>query len=62
MKRICNQCSEIIKHDGFVIDDGTEYYCSETCLHERISKEDYEELYIEGLAYWTVFDDEEEEE
>ncbi len=62
MKRICNQCDEELIDDGYVIDDGTEYYCSEKCLHERIGEKEYLELYNEGLAYWTTFEEEEENE
>ena len=62
MTRICNNCGEKLGFDGFVIDDGTEYYCSEKCLYERIGEEEYLELYEEGLAYWTEWNEDEEEE
>jgi hypothetical protein len=62
MIRKCNLCDNHLNGEGYVIDDGTEYYCSEKCLHERVGKEDYLELYNEGLAYWTTFEEEEENE
>ena len=62
MKRFCNQCDEELIGEGYVIDDGTEYYCSEKCLHERIGQEEYIKLYNEALAYWTEFEEEEEDE
>ena len=60
MKRICNCCDKEIKYEGYVIDDGSTYYCSKKCLHKHISKEDYLEMYEEGLAYYTSFDEDEE--
>lgn len=62
IKRKCNCCGKEIKSEGFVIDDGTTYYCSEECLHEHISEEEYLEMYNEGLAYYTTFEDDEDDE
>ncbi len=61
MKRVCNTCDQELGFDGFVVDDGTEYYCSEECLYKRITEEEYIELYEEGLAYWTEFEEDEED-
>ena len=61
MTRVCNSCGNDLNYEGYVIDDGTEYYCSEKCLFERIGEKEYLELYKEGLAYWTEFEEEEEE-
>lgn len=61
-KRICDHCGKEIEYDGFVIDDGTTYYCSEECLHQVISEEEYLEMYNEGLAYYTTFEDDEDDE
>jgi hypothetical protein len=60
MIRKCNLCNNDLNYEGYVIDDGTEYYCSEKCLHERIGEKEYLELYDEGLAYWTEFEEEED--
>ena len=56
--RICSECNQKM-YEGFVIEDGMEYYCSENCLHKNISQEDYLELYDngEGNSYWTIFDE-----
>ena len=62
MIRNCNLCDIELQGEGYVIDDGTEYYCSERCLFERIGEEEYLQLYEEGLAYWTQFEEEEENE
>lgn len=58
MKRFCNSCGNELNYQGYVIDDETKYYCSEKCLFERIGEDDYLELYDEGLAYWTEFEEE----
>ena len=50
--RICNACG-IEMSDGYVINDGEEYYCSDDCLHSAFSEEEYEELCSEDCAYWT---------
>lgn len=50
--RICNTCGEAM-FMGFCIGDGDEYYCTETCLHEEYTEEQYEELYEAECAYFT---------
>lgn len=61
MIRVCNHCGEDVGSSGFVLDPGTEYYCDEHCLFQRITPEEYTELSSEGLAYWTKFEEEEDE-
>lgn len=53
-KRICSECGKEMT-EGFVIDGGTEYYCSEECLHKNYTHEEYMEMYEdgEGETYWT---------
>ena len=52
--RICSECG---KHmgQGYVIDAGLEYYCSDECLHKHYTEEEYLELYADGYgdSYWT---------
>lgn len=52
--RICTECGSIMT-EGFCIENGMEYYCSEECLHKNISEEEYLELYDDGNGdtYWT---------
>ena len=52
--RVCSECGKPIT-EGFCIEDGAEYYCSEDCLHKNLSDEEYENLYDEGRgnSYWT---------
>ena len=56
MHRICAICGANLT-SGYVIDDGLEYYCSDDCLHGAYSKAEYDELFQEGRAYWTKWDD-----
>lgn len=58
-KRTCSECGKEMT-EGFVIDGGTEYYCSEECLHKNYTHEEYMEMYEdgEGETYWTQWDDE----
>ena len=52
--RICSECGKVM-YEGFCIDNGAEYYCSEYCLHKNLTEEEYEELYDDGRgdSYWT---------
>lgn len=51
-KRICLECGKEMEH-GYCIDGGKEYYCSEWCLHQHHTEEEYEGMYDAGVAYWT---------
>ena len=52
--RVCSECGKPMT-EGFCIEDGAEYYCSEDCLHKNLSDEEYENLYDDGRgnSYWT---------
>ena len=52
--RACSECGKPMT-EGFCIEDGAEYYCSEDCLHKNLSDEEYENLYDDGRgnSYWT---------
>ena len=52
--RVCSECGKPMM-EGFCIEDGAEYYCSEDCLHKNLSDEEYENLYDDGRgnSYWT---------
>ncbi|ADY13668.1 hypothetical protein [Sphaerochaeta globosa] len=41
--RICTEC-EALMVEGYCIDGGSEYYCSDTCLHEHYSREEYDAM------------------
>lgn len=69
--RKCNACGAGM-NEGYCIEGGIEYYCSDACLHTEITHEEYMELYAdgEGDSYWTdwsedpdeYLDDEDEDE
>lgn len=52
--RICSDCKEIMT-EGYVIDNGLDYYCSDTCLEKNMSRKEFNKLYNdgEGDSYWT---------
>lgn len=60
--RHCDECGKEM-WDGYCIENGIEYYCSEECLHKNISEEYFEELYDngDGDSYWTEWYEEQEE-
>ena len=50
--RICSECGSAMI-EGYVIDDGSEYYCSDACLNKHYSMDEYMEMYNNDEAYWT---------
>lgn len=52
--RVCSICSSLMI-EGYVIDGGSEYYCSDECLKVDITLEKFKELYNDGATetYWT---------
>lgn len=52
--RCCSECGKSM-YEGFCIENGAEYYCSEECLHKHLTEEEYENLYDDGNgdSYWT---------
>ena len=52
--RCCSECGNPM-YEGFCIESGAEYYCSEECLHKHLSEEEYNNLYDDGKgeSYWT---------
>ena len=52
--RACSECGKPMT-EGFCIEDGAEYYCSEECLHKHLTEEEFDNLYDEGRgnSYWT---------
>ena len=56
--RMCSECGKPMT-EGFCIEDGAEYYCSEECLHKNLTEEEYENLYDDGRgnSYYTSWVD-----
>ena len=52
--RECTACGKGM-NEGYCIESGMEYYCSDACLHTEITPEEWLELYNdgEGDSYWT---------
>lgn len=52
--RVCSECGKPM-YEGYCIEDGAEYYCSDECLHQNMSENQYQKLYDEGRgnSYWT---------
>lgn len=57
--RICSECKKKM-YEGYCIENGTEYYCSDECLHKHYNEEEYLEMYDdgEGDSYYTEWYDE----
>lgn len=55
--RTCTHCSKSMT-EGYCIDGGCEYYCSDECLHEHYTEEEYLAMYDdgEGDSYWTEWE------
>lgn len=56
--RKCDECGADMR-EGYCIDNGREYYCTEECLHKHYTPEEWEELYddSEGDSYWTAWEE-----
>ena len=56
--RVCSECGKPM-YEGYCIEDGAEYYCSDECLHKNLTDKEYEKLYDEGRgnSYWTSWVD-----
>ena len=53
--RICSHCNKLMI-EGFIIGEGDEYYCSEDCLYQNLTKEEYNNMYEEDEAYYTEWE------
>lgn len=57
-ERRCDQCKKCM-NEGYVVDGGEEYYCSDFCLHQNYTPEEWLEMYDEGTSdsYWTAWEE-----
>lgn len=54
--RQCSCCEEGM-NDGYVINGGGEYYCSDECLHTKHTADEIKEMEMgEECNYWTEWD------
>jgi len=60
--RTCTHCKKKMS-EGYCIEGGQEYYCSDECLHEHYTQEEFDEMYNEGFgdSYYTEWDEEDVE-
>jgi len=55
--RKCSECGKEMTQ-GYCIDGGIEYYCSEECLHKHYTEEEWQEKYEDGGdSYWTNWEE-----
>ena len=54
--RKCDECGAGM-NEGYCIDSGCEYYCSDECLHKHYTPEEWLEAYADGDgdSYWTTW-------
>ena len=52
--RVCSECGKPM-YEGYCIENGAEYYCSDECLHKNMTQEEFDTLYDDGNgdSYWT---------
>lgn len=54
--RICTECGNEM-HEGYCIDGGMAYYCSDECLHKHYTEQEWQDLYEDGgESYYTEWD------
>ena len=53
--RKCTHCGKKMREGYFVEDD--EYYCTDGCLYQHYTAEEYNEMYQNDIAYWTEWED-----
>ena len=57
--RVCSHCGNFMVQ-GYCIEGGDEYYCTDECLHEHYTEEEWNALYDDGDtdSYWTEWEGE----
>ena len=54
--RFCSECGKRI-NEGYCIENGFAYYCSDTCLYKNMTEEEYLDLYNNGDSYYTEWEE-----
>ena len=60
--RKCSKCESGMS-EGYCINAGEDYYCSETCLEEQFTADEIKDMCIgedNSDSYWTEWEDEED--
>ena len=60
--RKCTCCGKGM-NEGYILGGGQEYYCTDECLHEKYSIQEWSDIYQNsqengGNDYWTEWEDE----
>jgi len=65
--RTCDECGKGM-NEGYCIDGGMAYYCSDECLHKNFTPEEWEEMCSDdddalepSESYWTTWDEDPDE-
>lgn len=55
--RNCSECNKVMI-EGYVVNGGEEYYCSDECLHKNYTAEQWVKMYDngEGESYYTQWE------
>lgn len=56
--RKCDHCSKGMD-EGYLINEGEEYYCSDECLHQHYTVDEWAAMSDgdDAESYWTEWDD-----
>jgi len=59
--RRCDECGKLF-NEGYCVEGGEEYYCSDKCLHKHYTPAQWNELYNDGNgdSYYTTWEDEDD--
>lgn len=56
-ERVCKICGNASFYAGFCVGDGEDCYCSEECLKQDYTPEEWAEMYESGCGYWTEWEE-----
>ena len=54
--RKCTRCGAAMSR-GYCLYDGDEYYCSDECLYENYTEEEYDSIHESDNGYWTEWEE-----
>lgn len=50
--KVCDSCGKFMI-EGYNIENDSEHYCCDECLHKAMSEEEYNRLYEDGDSFYT---------
>ena len=54
--RRCSECGKVMR-EGYLCENGCEYYCSDECLYKHYTPGEWEYLCRSMDYYWTEWED-----